>query len=92
MEKRLFETEFEALIACRNHWQWLEITESTTKRNYRPSLGWVMECACCEFVTNKRDTTLKDDCVEICPMTNFAWQTGCSSDRNSFYVKWLFVS
>lgn len=80
-------TELDALIKCRNHWQWLMITGDWRKRAYLPSNHWVDECACCEFVTDSG--RLERDC-KLCPLVGIAWSygwNGCVADLTP-YVRW----
>ena len=86
--------ELRTLYNCRNHWQWMLITQSFTKESYKPSLEWLSYCACCN----------SHHCYE-CPLNEFAWTnklnpsrirtikspfvSGCVDDDDSFYVKWL---
>ena len=86
--------EFESLVACRNHWQWLWITGSVNKLSYPPASNWESLCACCEYVENEgidvgfEWDTHENDCGEHCPLTGFAWASACVYDKTSPYHMW----
>ena len=91
MEKRLFETKLEALIACRNHWQFMEITGSSDKGEYEPSFEWDSGCACCEYIKEAyylEVLILKKYC-DSCPLRGYAWEKDCLLSENSFYANWV---
>lgn len=90
MEKRLFETKLEALIACRNHWQFMEIIGSSDKGEYEPSLEWVSGCACCEYSKEEYDSEvpLFNAYCKYCPLRGYAWERRCCWNEQSFYVDW----
>ena len=87
MEKRLFETKLEALIACRNHWQFMEIIGSPTKYDYGPANEWFNKCACCEYAKEMCNFSIKS-CCELCPLRGYAWKSYCSYNKKSFYEDW----
>ena len=66
------------LFDCRNHWQWLWITGSWSKRSYEPSAKWSASCACCN----------NTDICENCPLVGYAWSRHCLSSKNSIFRKW----
>ena len=84
----------EALIQCRNHWQWLWITGGR-KDSYIEAYKWKHSCACCEYTSNIEEYTVFYDCNK-CPLTGFAWdslgEVLCSfcdrSEANSVYDEW----
>src|SRR5574343_651126 len=83
MRKRVFKTELEALIACRNHWQFLEITRGWDKTEYKPSKKWDIECAMCQW-----DNMFNGDCTH-CLLSNYAWKEYCTiGNNNSFWKMW----
>ena len=79
----MFNSDLDALYACRNHWQWLWITGSKSKKSYEPATHWVAECACCDYVK------YCIDCID-CPLIGYAWPKGCMT-TGSFYIKWLYA-
>lgn len=81
MAEKLFKTKLEALIACRNHWQFLEITESCYKRDYTPAISWILGCAACEW-----DSYFNNAC-ENCMLSGYAWGDSCN-DPPSFWCNW----
>lgn len=84
-----FKTELEALIACRNHWQFMEITWSRGKKDYAPSHEWENSCACCDFVTGTINLPIEMSCSEVCPLSTFAWGITCIAyEEFSFYREW----
>ena len=90
MEKRLFETKFEALIACRNHWQFMWITGSHNKYDYGPANEWYSSCACCEYDKGMLNFSIrsKKSYCEFCPLRGYAWERYCSYNKKSFYGHW----
>lgn len=80
-------TQWESLIKCRNHWQWLWITGSADKESYPPSEEWKYGCACCE--------QLHTDCY-VCVLLGYAWSMAISdkapcADEGSLYFNWLYA-
>lgn len=69
-----------ALYDCRNHWQWLWITGSSTKQSYEPSNKWIAGCACCQH----------DETCEDCPLVGYAWSRHCQNN-NSYYWRWAIA-
>ena len=90
MGKRLFETKFEALIACRNHWYVMWITGSSDKCEYKPSSKWDNNCACCEYAneTQGREATNQIAYCKACPLIGYAWEVYCIFSGQSFYRDW----
>ena len=98
-------TPLETLYACRNHWQWLWITGSASKRSYPPADNWPFECACClyagaYFKDNESiwNIDITDRDCTICPLNNYAWSTNinewfeaafCENSDDSIYNHWL---
>lgn len=81
MAKRLFKTKFEALIACRNHWQFMEITGSRNNHAYAPAENWYLFSAACEW-----DRYFRSDC-ENCILRGYAWEDFCDNPC-SLWSKW----
>lgn len=88
---------FESVIKCRNHWQWLAITGSNDKKSYEPSLEWEQNCACCEYVSKLEVYDQFWDCSK-CPLTGYAWEgvdrvtSYCDHDHDSYFKLWLHAS
>ena len=82
MDKRLFKTELEALISCRNHWQFMWITGSKSKDDYEPARKWNSYCAVCEWDGYNLGT------CRDCPLSGYAWKVFCNSTK-SFWRGWL---
>ena len=81
--------KFEALIACRNHWQWLWITNKT-KHNYKPSWEWVSRCACCQYVFIAIEQQMTwSSCLRYCPLRYYAWNYHCC-DTDSLFNLWNY--
>ena len=81
--------KLEALIACRNHWQWLWITGDENKRTYKKSRRWLNGCACCDYSYDEAQDDV--DCSK-CPLNGYAWSSeidfGCEDAGDSFYYLW----
>lgn len=90
MKESLFKTELECLITCRNHWQFMWITGSPDKYDYGPANKWDNKCACCEYAKEifNFNRPLKGNCCKFCPLTGYAWKSGCSYNKRSFYDNW----
>ena len=93
MSEQLFKTELEALIACRNHWQFMEISGSDSKSSYNPAKGWDNNCACCSFVGLHNRIKTIDGC-NLCPLSGYAWgQASYNCDMDgSYFRKWAISS
>ena len=85
-----FKNKLEALIACRNQWQFMEITGSDEKGDYEPSHDWDNGCACCDFVQLEGRFRGPDGC-NGCPLVTYAWPAtgyGCERRGSSFFKSW----
>jgi len=85
-------TEKEALLICREQWQWLAETGSTDKGYILRERGIAAEasCMCCEYDNQmllKAGNRFKDLCT-FCPLESIAWgeQGDCLSGNSIFYV------
>lgn len=84
-----FKTKLEALIACRNHWQFMEITKSGEKKDYEPSSEWDNNCAVCHFAGANH---VGGRNCQKCALKGFAWFEDCEEheeDFESFYENWV---
>jgi hypothetical protein len=84
-------TKKEALIKCRDHWQYLADTDTIMKFDYFD--GYIPAeipkdgCYCCEYDLNQLNTYKCNDC----PLHGIAWlpgQYGCEQ-YNSTYINWI---
>ena len=83
-------TKWEALIACRNQWQWVVIAREH-KNKYPGAVHYRNACACCEYDRIIGYTSI--DCAGICPLVGYAWGNSCiDNDNCSFYKKWRETS
>ena len=91
MGEQIFKTELEALIACRNHWQFMEITNDTQKSSYEPSELWDNKCAVCHFA-GINDYGNRN--CRKCPLRGCAWKYNCEKCEDgfdSFYQRWRYT-
>lgn len=95
-------TKTEALIKCRDHWQWIAINvehlinspyrnmdQGEIKKAYFLEKG-ILEIPDSECYCCAYDDLRGDSCTE-CPLTGYAWENRCyaNSDRPSTYLGWF---
>ena len=84
----------QALIKCRNLWQWLAITGSNSKGSYKPAKRWPFNCAACMKAGSTMYTDAKRNC-DNCVLLGYAWSNVvranlfCESNSSySYYRSW----
>ena len=73
----------QALIKCRNLWQWLVITGDDDKESYKPAKRWPYNCAACMKAGSTKESNRKRNC-DNCILLGYAWSNAV---RNSVFCE-----
>ena len=84
----------QALIKCRNLYQWLAITGDSNKESYKPSNRWSYNCAACMKAGSTKYSDGNRNCNN-CVLLGYAWggayKVKCfceSNELDSYYELW----
>ena len=84
----------QALIKCRNIWQWLAITGNQYKYSYKPSKRWPYNCTACMKAGSTKRSDKNRNCNN-CVLLGYAWSDAVLSDifcvnskKYSYYRLW----
>ena len=75
----------QALIKCRNLWQWLAITGSNDKESYKPAKRWPYNCVACMKAGSTKSTDRERNC-DNCVLLGYAWSNTILNNICSSFI------